>query len=191
MNVALSDRDGEAALSLREDFAAGATTGNAAIVQGTTAFPTITVKLQRADDVVLGHLGHRCCVIKLDIEGHEGAFLRGARRLIERDRPVIVCERNQSCVPAGTQVGASDVEQALAGADYGYARLESGVVFRVPTFSSPRELDDLFLVPVEKMDDTLRRLNARARRPISAGATSVAPVAPTPRGPRRFSGQSA
>jgi hypothetical protein len=31
-------------------------------------------------------------VIKVDIEGHEAAFLEGARKTIERYRPVIFCE---------------------------------------------------------------------------------------------------
>jgi FkbM family methyltransferase len=34
-------------------------------------------------------------VAKVDIEGHEDPFLAGARDLITRDQPVIICEINK------------------------------------------------------------------------------------------------
>jgi len=154
LNVALSDHAGEASLSLREDFAAGATTGNDAIVEGTSDFPTVKVKLERADEAILRRLTRRCGLVKLDIEGHEGAFLRGARALLERDRPIIICELNQSYVGC-----AAEVEAALGNMSYKYARLEDGAVSHVNSFSSPHQIDDVFLVPEERMDDTLGRLN--------------------------------
>ncbi len=35
---------------------------------------------------------HRIALVKIDTEGHEEAVLRGMRRLIERDRPVLIVE---------------------------------------------------------------------------------------------------
>ena len=45
--------------------------------------------VRRLDDVVIDG---PVAVIKVDIEGHEHAFLRGARGLIDRDRPIVFAE---------------------------------------------------------------------------------------------------
>jgi FkbM family methyltransferase len=37
-------------------------------------------------------ISHRVRVLKIDAEGHDGVVLRGARTLLERDRPVVVIE---------------------------------------------------------------------------------------------------
>jgi len=49
--------------------------------------------------------------IKLDLEGHEGDALRGAHRLLLRDRPTLFCEIN-------TVVGAARIFDALKDLDY-------------------------------------------------------------------------
>lgn len=50
---------------------------------------TIDIPVQRFDDV---GIQETIGVIKVDIEGHEYAFLRGARETILRDRPIIFAE---------------------------------------------------------------------------------------------------
>lgn len=37
-------------------------------------------------------LPHRVALVKIDAEGHEGAVLRGMRKLLERDRPTLIVE---------------------------------------------------------------------------------------------------
>jgi hypothetical protein len=54
-------------------------------------FPVIPVEL-RPLDAVSDDLGRPVSVIKLDVEGHEDLVLRGGRRLLERDRPVVFME---------------------------------------------------------------------------------------------------
>ena len=49
----------------------------------------IQIEIKRLDDL---EITARVAVIKVDIEGHEYAFLKGAQVLIERDRPIIFAE---------------------------------------------------------------------------------------------------
>ena len=44
-------------------------------------------------DNMLGHLDH-CDLLKIDIEGREGSALRGAAKLLDRTRPVIIAEHH-------------------------------------------------------------------------------------------------
>ncbi len=50
---------------------------------------SISVEVKRLDDF---EINAPIAVIKVDIEGHEYAFLRGAEKLIQRDRPIIFLE---------------------------------------------------------------------------------------------------
>jgi FkbM family methyltransferase len=67
--------------------------GNGAIAladkPGTDKFPRITVTIERLDDI---DLPRPVSFIKIDTEGYEAAFLRGASQTIQRDRPVIFGE---------------------------------------------------------------------------------------------------
>jgi FkbM family methyltransferase len=67
--------------------------GNGAIALkegvGTRKFPRIPVTVERLDDI---DLPGPVSFIKIDTEGYEAAFLRGAAALIERDRPVVFGE---------------------------------------------------------------------------------------------------
>jgi len=56
---------------------------------GLEHFPARTIELARLDEI---ELPARVSFIKIDTEGYEAAFLRGASALIERDRPVIFGE---------------------------------------------------------------------------------------------------
>lgn len=52
---------------------------------------SVTVATRRLDDLGLGPVG----LIKIDVEGHEGAVLRGAERTIETHRPAILVEAEE------------------------------------------------------------------------------------------------
>lgn len=97
--LALSSEPGWADITLREDFVGGGEVGNAAIMIGDgkdVQFATIRVPLARLDDLSISELdGRRIAAVKLDIEGHEDHFLRGARSTLELHRPAILMEVNR------------------------------------------------------------------------------------------------
>lgn len=95
--LALSDVDGDAYLVLREDFEMGSATGNASVaisdkVDG--GFKKITVPMRRFDNILAELDERRFLLAKVDIEGHEDYFLRGAAKWMERDRPIMLFEIN-------------------------------------------------------------------------------------------------
>jgi len=78
--------------------------------------PKISVSLRRLDEI---ELPARVSFIKLDIEGFEPAFMRGAAQLIARDRPVIYGE----FAPRWLARRREDLGVLLAGLDYDVRRI--------------------------------------------------------------------
>ncbi len=91
----LSDADAHLPLLLREDFTGGADTGNASIQiaeEFDPQFQRVVIEVRRLDDHA-DILGDRPVgVIKVDVEGHEDQFFKGAASIIARDRPIIIAE---------------------------------------------------------------------------------------------------
>jgi FkbM family methyltransferase len=89
--------------------------GNGAIAladrPGTDKFPRISVAIERLDDV---DLPRPVSFIKIDTEGYEAAFLRGASRTIERDRPMVFGEFSTVWL----ERRGEDVRAPLAALDY-------------------------------------------------------------------------
>jgi len=83
--VALGSRAGCARLGYREHGG-----GNGALLH-TDPFDSIKVSLARIDDF---NFPRRVSFVKMDVEGFELEVLRGARGLIDRDRPAIFGEFN-------------------------------------------------------------------------------------------------
>jgi len=83
--VAVGSRTGTARLGYREHGG-----GNAALLDAAAA-DAIDVRVVRIDDL---DFPQRVSFVKMDVEGFELEVLRGARALIERDRPTIFGEFN-------------------------------------------------------------------------------------------------
>jgi FkbM family methyltransferase len=89
--------------------------GNGAIElearDGTDKHPRIPITLGRLDDI---ELPAPVSFIKIDVEGYEAAFLRGAGELIARDRPVIFGEFAAEWL----ERRGEDLRAVLGGLDY-------------------------------------------------------------------------
>jgi FkbM family methyltransferase len=71
---------------------------------------TFPVRIARLDDEPVGNVGF----IKMDIEGHELQALEGARKILERDRPIMLIEVRE-------ELNGTPIEQALGKIEsYGY-----------------------------------------------------------------------
>ena len=90
VECALSDFQGEAALFL-PDQAHGLLETSCSLEANFKpgSSEVLKVPIRRLDDV---ELEDKVALIKVDIEGHEAAFLRGAKMVIQRDRPFIFAE---------------------------------------------------------------------------------------------------
>jgi FkbM family methyltransferase len=87
--VALSDRAGEAQLRIPVDDAGRSSIDTANPLEQVGALRVLTVPMRRLDDYEdMETVG----CIKIDVEGHEDAVLRGARGLLVRDQPSLVVE---------------------------------------------------------------------------------------------------
>jgi FkbM family methyltransferase len=88
-NIALSDEAGEAVLRIPQNTAqAGMATLERDNALAGLQTREIRIQKKRLDELGLGPVGF----IKIDVEGHEGAVLAGARQLLERDRPNLLIE---------------------------------------------------------------------------------------------------
>jgi len=159
--LALSDEPGKVALSLREDFERGAGTGNASIVidQSDERFSTIECPVDTLDNQVAMLGVERLDVVKMDVEGHEDYVLRGARTSLERFRPVMFVEWNRDYYDRRGVNPTTAFAEALRGLDYGVLRCDLQKWGPVEGFASPRDIDDLVLVPTEAIDRALAALH--------------------------------
>ncbi len=93
VHAALSDRNGEGALVIPINLK-GESNNAASLEAGKYAgdIKTVTVPMRRLDDEGLEGIGF----IKIDVERHEDSVIRGARAVLERDRPTLLIEIEES-----------------------------------------------------------------------------------------------
>ena len=94
---ALSDTSGNVEMILREDFERGSRTGNASVAISEAAdgqMKRITAQKYRFDDKWTLESERPVYLAKVDIEGHEDYFLRGAESWMRSMRPILLIEIN-------------------------------------------------------------------------------------------------
>ncbi len=90
--IALGDRNGEAALSVAGYQHEGHNTLGAFMYPATTLLRTEQVPMRTLDSVLSEARVSRVDLIKMDVEGCETLLLEGARKLIQKHRPVLLFE---------------------------------------------------------------------------------------------------
>ena len=159
----LSNEQRTARLTLREDFDAGADTGNAAIVIGAEAdrnFAQVDIELRTLDDFCEEQALTRLDLVKADIEGHEDLLLEGGQRSLRRWRPVLFLEVNKQYY-CWRGVSLAERLAALLPDDYLTLKSEQGKGERwheIPNVDACERLDNVFIVPRERADHVLRQL---------------------------------
>ena len=119
--VALSDKPGVAAMRVVESEPGRSTIDANNLLGDMTAegVHSVDVPVQRLDDLHLDDVG----LIKIDVEGHELAVLRGAVHTLERNRPALLVEAEERHHPNAVAA----ITELLAGLGYaGYFDLGDG-----------------------------------------------------------------
>ncbi len=154
--IALSNQAGNGLITLREDFEHGSSTGNASIAINDVfdqGFQKVPIKLKTLDDAA-GGLNIKSGVvdiIKLDIEGHEGLCLQGGRKTVHTHRPTILMEVNKAFYEARNATIEQEVLPQLPARYRIYRWQKSGWV-QIDSFLACNPIDNVFLVPEEKMN---------------------------------------
>jgi FkbM family methyltransferase len=164
--LAVSDGHGTVTMSLREDFADGAGTGNAAVVidDGTDdRFTTLEVRATTLDDALGGCGRPSIDVIKADLEGHEDRFLAGANETFTTDRPVAFVEWNRIYYERRGVDPTEATRHLLRQWEYLCLRHDCGQWLSSVEFRSTRPLDDLVLVPADRRREVKALLEATHR----------------------------
>lgn len=99
-------------------------------------------------------------IIKIDVEDNEAAVLRGARGMIGRYRPAIVCE----ILPRAHNNKAT--VEALADLNYSAFAITVDGCFRfgADDFRLPRQFTDFLLLPSETLDPSVMFIPARSEQ---------------------------
>jgi len=94
----------------------------------------------------------RLDIVKLDIEGHESHFLKGARNTLRAHRPVLLIEINRWHYLMQGLVMISP----LLPPQYAFIELTpNGRLIEVDNLGRCRDGDDVFAVPLERMAEAV------------------------------------
>jgi FkbM family methyltransferase len=155
--VALSDRDGTAQLFLPPDthgLIESSASLNGSFKEEVAI--SIEVRCERLDTAVERLGDSRVGFVKIDVEGAEELVLAGATACLQRDRPLVAVE----LLP---RARFDMIAALLEDHDYRLLSLRPGLV--VEQEDIPRFIDDSWnqlLVPAERIDDVIRRLDKAA-----------------------------
>ena len=116
------------------------------------AHPGVVVPTFRLDDLVAGPVGF----LKLDVEGAEGRAVRGAARIVERDRPIVTSELKDEMLRRVSGTTVADYLGYFESLGYSIAALEKGsdaekaypsVAALLADWDDADELHDVLLLP--------------------------------------------
>jgi FkbM family methyltransferase len=161
VNVALGNRIGHVEMHMTDR--GKSSTGNAVLVTETNLAdrpPSCGATMTRLDDYAAENCITSCDLIKVDIEGAELEFLRGAAEFVQRTRPVIFSEYNPAAA-AEFAYSFDDLKGLLGSWRY---QVFCAVQRRGPYVevdSPPDALVNFFAVHADRRDQVLALLNSR------------------------------
>lgn len=141
--AALSDANGTATLFLPDESHGLLETSCSLEPDFKPFHRSLDVPTLRLDDLVLSD---RVALIKVDIEGHEAAFLRGAAGLLERDRPIVFAEMLPVAEP-----NFYAISKMMRELDYLFFRLRSCAAIHAEFITHDPLAWNYGLVPRDKM----------------------------------------
>ena len=157
-NVALGRERGSVNLVLREDFVAGAITGNASveIADGKdAAFQTVRVPVDTLDHLLAEKNCGRVDMIRVDIEGGEKDLFAGGSQAIARSKPLIYGEFNEWFLNR-RRTSWLEIRESLASSGYAFFVRHWN---RWIPFAKATTERDVLCVPTERMDFVRNHLN--------------------------------
>lgn len=117
--MALSDKSGVAAMRIVEREPGRSTIDTSNVLGDVTGsrVRSIDVPVKRLDDLQFGNVG----MLKIDVEGHELAVLRGATDTLTRNRPAVLVEAEERHHPNAV----AEITELLTGLGYaGYFEID-------------------------------------------------------------------
>lgn len=165
--VAVSDRSGEAEILLDP------TIGHSRLIEANGRFPDrSTVRLVPLDEL-LSQVQEPVNLLKIDVEGHELAALRGAAQLLSSGRIENIILEHNSALLARNGVSGAHIAAFLEASGYLGIRLEKGsnVLVRPPREVAEAPVSENWLFSRDR--DLLARFLPEGMYPVSAFSTRV------------------
>jgi FkbM family methyltransferase len=142
--VALSDASGDADLYLPSNN----NLGEASLLKFSKGLDTRTVQCVTLDEWAEAVSLERLDLIKLDVQGLEPKVITGAKRVLERFRPTLVCEFEERWL-RGVGSSTPEFKRQLANLDYEPFRI-TGDGLKPVAEGVVHSFENLVLVPAEK-----------------------------------------
>jgi len=164
--VALSDEEAVLNLGLFEDFAHGGETGNAAPLSKGHSKPVKEIQVQatRFDDFSKKLALKRLDFIKIDIEGHEDAFFRGAQMTVDQFRPIVLGEFSEEHMKHKGLDVDDFMKSYFLSRRYRAFKVSGRTVLQIDSLKGRSNTDDVLLVPEEKVsafENSINKVSVR------------------------------
>lgn len=153
--LALSDTEGEAEFFAFEGNDSGLSSLRVPLAGDDTRRHTVLTPVSTLD-AQRSRMSHPIGVIKIDVQGHEPAVLRGATDTLSRDRPVVVFEHEDINFNDAREAGEAkqalrDLLTALGYTVFYISRKDPDLLFPV-RWDAPLN-GDLIALPLARADD--------------------------------------
>jgi len=130
------------------------------------------VDVMTVDDFVEQHAVASVSVIKLDVEGSEGAAIKGAARVLARDRPALIVEVFARALQS-TGWTVPQLEKLIAEAGYTMFEIDDGTgEMRPVTSLSEHDEQNVVALPAERTREMLRRVETSINGSLLGSETS-------------------